>query len=108
MKLLRSPFTWLALAVVLLVLPALHRVREIIVVDGCLDRGGAFDYSREQCVTRTDGPLSFPVIPYERRYPDGPPGARIAWPGSLLCLGIAVTVLFRRGNMPAVSSGSGG
>ena len=37
-------------------------------IDGCLDRGGAFDYSNDSCSTSPNGPQAFPVISYGDRH----------------------------------------
>jgi hypothetical protein len=37
-------------------------------IDGCLDRGGAFDYAKESCETAPNGPQAFPVVAYDIRH----------------------------------------
>ena len=42
-------------------------VAEFLVIDSCLDRGGVFDYSRMECFTDPEGPLTFEFVPYPIR-----------------------------------------
>jgi len=42
---------------------------ELLAVDRCLDRGGAFEYSTVTCSTDPNGPHSFPFVPYGQRNP---------------------------------------
>jgi hypothetical protein len=58
----------LILAVLCLGAAVLGWARDFMRVDACLDRGGAFDYAREQCITTDHGPVRFPVVPYSTRH----------------------------------------
>lgn len=43
-----------------------HFAGRFLLVDGCLDAGGAFDYPRGLCVTEGEG--SLPYVPYHRQF----------------------------------------
>jgi hypothetical protein len=91
-----SPRRWLLLAAGVLVLSTTHRVRDFVRIDGCLDRGGVFDYTAEQCLTGPTAPLHLPTRSYGERHPML---ARLALIGpwlSLAALGSATFLAVRQ------------
>ena len=64
-----SPRRWLLIALAVLVLSTSHRLRDFVRIDGCLDRGGVFDYAVEQCLTGPGAPVHLPTRSYRDRHP---------------------------------------
>ena len=81
----------ISLSLIVLLLPAAIYLRERLLVDRCLDRGGGFDYVAGEC--RFD--RSPPYVPFLSRY-----GVFVVAcvAASLLSLGVAVFGLRRPSN----------
>ena len=90
-----GPTLWLGAALTLLCGSNWHRARHFVRVDSCLDRGGAYDYEREACITDGSGPPTFRVISYRERFPAQ---ARVGVVGTWATLvgGIAAILVARR------------